>query len=59
MKANEITNSLAKNIATLPVSLSAPMVAYTFGVTKPTATKSLDSLAGMGLLKKNGLIYSK
>ena len=59
MKTNEIINALTKNIANIPATICAETVAYTFGCTKQTATKALDMMAAAGLLKKNGLIYSK
>ena len=59
MKTNCIINELTKNIANIPATVCAATVAYTFGCTKQTATKALDMMAAAGLLKKNGLIYSK
>ena len=58
MKNENITNELAKNISKLPKTVCASMIAYTFGCTKATAAKSLESLVAMGLLNRNGLIYS-
>jgi len=59
MKTNCIINELTKNIASIPATVCAATVAYTFGCTKQTATKALDMMAAAGLLKKNGLIYAK
>lgn len=59
MKTNDIINELTKNIASVPATVCAATVAYTFGCTKQTASKALDMVSASGLLKKNGLVYSK
>jgi DNA-binding GntR family transcriptional regulator len=59
MKTNDIVNQLTKSFSILPATLCAATIAYTFGCTKPTATKALDMMAAAGLLKKNGLLYEK
>ena len=59
MKTNMIVNELTKNISSVPASVCAAMVAYSFGCTKETATKALDMVAAAGLLKKNGMVYVK
>jgi len=59
MKTNDIINGLTNNLSAMPATVCASMVAFTYGTTKATAAKALDLMVAAGVLKKNGLLYSK